>query len=449
MSLEELEPGAMPDGDPRLNRMLALLESMDARMSRLEGQVAELTTAAPAVVASVTDTIDGAITKAAERGIDVDARLHASLSLVESLTEPRTVEVVGRLVDRIELVDQGLTVLQQVPDLTAGAVDTVDRLVAAAAASGIDIDLRLRASLALAERLTDPDTVEALLALTDRASDAAQAVELMGQAPGMVAGAMDTVDGVMASLAARGVDVDARARALLHATEKLTEPAVLSTLTRLAEQAPMLEEALQLAEQLPGVAAGALDTVDGIIGKLQARGVDLDARMNGLLRVTEAATHPRALAAVERLLANPEALEQLASIAEQAPGVVASALDTFDSLVARLAEQGIDVNQRVVLLVKALDSLTDPTIIRLLQTVTARSSELSHLVDVLMSSGLLGREAAEVVGATGTAVLQTRAARPPSVGAFGALAAIFDPDVQRSLGFAISFARTFGQQLPH
>jgi uncharacterized protein YjgD (DUF1641 family) len=33
------------------------------------------------------------------------------------------------------------------------------------------------------------------------------------------------------------------------------------------------------------------------------------------------------------------------------------------------------------------------------------------------------------------------------VGAFGALSALFDPNVQRSLGFAIEVARTYGKQL--
>ena len=515
MSLEELEPGAMPDGDPRLNRMLALLESMDDRMSRLEGQVAELTQTGPAVVAGVTDTIDSAVARAAERGIDVDARLRSSVELVEALTEPRTVEVMGRLVDRIELVDQSLMMLEQVPDLAAGAVDTVDRLVAAAAASGIDIDARLRASLTLAERLTNPDTVEALLALThhadqaaeaaammsqapgmvagaidtvdgvmgglqargidvdarvkallvatekltdpttldalgrlaSHAGEAAEAAEMLSQAPGMVAGAIDTVDGVIGGLHARGIDVDARVKALLVATEKLTDPAVLGTLTRLADQAPLLEESLQIAEQLPGMAAGAMDTVDGLVRQLQSRGVDLDARMRGILAVTEAATDPRALAAVERLLKNPEALEQFAELAEQAPGMVAGAIDTFDGMVGRLAERGIDFDQRVVALTQALEALTDPVIIHLLNTVLARGCDLSRLVETLLESGVFDEEAVQVVGSTSHAVVQTQADKPAPVGAFGALGAIFDPDVQRSLGFAIAFARTFGKRL--
>lgn len=449
MSIEELEPGALPEGDPRLNRMLSLLESMDARMSRLEGQVAELTQTAPAVVASVTDTIDSAVSQAADRGIDVDARIRSSLTLVEALTEPRTVEVVGRLVERIEMVDQSLVVMEQLPDLAAGAVDTVDRLIAAASASGIDIDLRLRASLALAERLTNPDTVDALLTLTERAGEAAEAAEVLAQAPGMVAGAIDTVDGVMGGLAARGIDVDARLRALLAATERLTDPVVLGTLTRLADRAPMLDEAMQVAEQLPGLAAGALDTVDGVVRQLQASGFDLDARIRGVIAVTDAATNPRALAAIERLMANPEALEHLADVAEAAPGMVAGAIDTFDSVVGRLAANGIDFNERVTLLVKALESLTDPVIVHLLQTVLARGTDLSRLVEVLLESGVFDEDAVSVVGSTSTAVVQTQAAKPPPVGAFGALGAVFDPDVQRSLGFAIAFARTFGKRLNH
>ncbi len=195
------------------------------------------------------------------------------------------------------------------------------------------------------------------------------------------------------------------------------------------------------------MAAGAMDTVDGLVRKVQESGIDIDARMRALLSVTEAATNPRALAAVERLLKNPAVLEQLADLAEQAPGVVAGAIDTFDGVVARLAERGIDFNERVILLTKALESLSDPVIIHLLQTVLSRGCDLSRLVDTLLESGVFDQEAVEVVGSTSVAVVQTRASKPAPVGAFGAFFSLFDNDVQRSLGFAIAFAKTFGKRL--
>jgi len=518
MPFHELEPGAVADGDPRLNRILDLLESMDGRMSRLEGQVAELTHTtqlAPAFVAGVTDTVDHHIAAAAERGVDVDAHVRSSVQLVEALTEPATVATVSRMLDRMDLIEQSLAVAEQLPDMAAGAVDTVDRLILAASESGIDIDARLRASLALAERLTDPTTVEALLQVTEHAPQLAEATAALSQAPGMIAGAVDTVDLTIARMAASGIDVDARLQAVVAATERLTDPAVLASLTTLADKAPQLEEAVAIAEQLPGMAAGAMDTVDGLVAQLQSTGVDLDARLKGVLALTETATRPEAMAALDRLLSKPEALHQLADLAEhgpgmvagaidtfdglmgrlhasgidvdarlhavleatealtdpavlatltqlagrtddlkqaldmaeQLPGMVAGAMDTFDSLAAQVSARGIDLDERLGLLVRAAESLTDPVIINLLQAVLDKGPELTRLVDTLFESGVFDEKAVDLVGSTGLAVVETRGANPAPVGAFGAAFSIFDKDVQRSLGFAIHFAQIFGRKL--
>ena len=591
MHTPELEPGSAADsGDAALARILSLLESMDARMSRLEGQVTELTDTAaqaPAVVAGVTDTIDTTIARAAERGVDIDAHVRSSVQLVESLTEPRTVATLSRLLDRLDTVDASLGAMEQLPDLAAGAVDTVDRLMGALASQGIDVDARLRASLVLAEKLTDPTVVESALTAVDALSKRAPALvealevadqlpglaagamdtldgliaglqatgvdldarlraltalvdsatrpetvaaierllhnpealhqlaELAEQGPGLVAGTIDTLDGLMAGIHARGIDVHARTEALLLATEAVTDPAVLQVLTGLAERAPQLEEALQVADQLPGLAAGAMDTLDGVIAGLQRSGVDLDARLRAVTALADAATKPESVAALERLLSNPEALHQLADLAEQgpglvagtidtldglmarlqasgiqlderlgasltvlekatrpealaavgkllentdqladladfaeqAPGIIAGTIDTLDGLAARVASRGIDLDQRLMLLVQAVESLTDPVIVELLQTVLCRGPELRRLTNALLESGVFDQEAVDVVGSTSHAVVATRAARPAPVGAFGALGAVFDPDVQKALGFAIQFAKTFGRRL--
>lgn len=313
MSLEELEPDAMPAGDPRLDQVVALLTSMNTRMARLEDQVAALTRGGAPVATPVAQAVEAAAVRAADRGVDVDARVQAGASLAEALTEPRTLAVVERLIERLDTVDQGLMAMGQVPDLAADAVDTVDRLRVAARESGIRLDARLQASVALAERLTDPDTVEALLALTDHAGSAARAAAFL--------------------------------------------------------------------EQLPELAAGARDTLERVMHQLHEEGFNLDARLQGVVAVTTAATEPRTLAALERLLGSPERIEQLADLVER-----------------------------------------------------------------LLEAGGLHPDAVSVVQSTSAAMVQTQTARPAPVGAFGAVSALFDPDVQRTLGFVVAFARSFGQR---
>jgi len=314
MPFQELEPGAVGDGDPRLNRILDLLESMDGRMCRLEGQVAELTEVtqlAPALLAGVTDTVDHHVTAASERGVDVDAHVRSSVQLVEALTAPATVATVSRMLDRMDVIEQSLSVAEQLPGLAAGAVDTVDRLIASAAASGINIDARLRASLALAERLTDPTTVEALLTVTEQAPQLAEVTAALAQAPGMIAGAVDTVDITIGRLAASGIDIDARLKAAVLATERFTDPAVLAALSSLADKAPQLQEALAIAEQLPGMAAGAMDTFDGLAAQVTARGIDLDERLALLVQAAEALTDPVIINLLQAVLAKGPELTRL------------------------------------------------------------------------------------------------------------------------------------------
>ena len=377
----ELEPGAIADGDPTA-RILALLESMDGRLSRLEGAVEGLqqaTALAPAVVAGVTDTIDQHAAAARARGIDVDAHVQGSVKLAEALTRPEVVATLGRMVDRLDTVDAALQVAAQLPGMAAGAVDTVDGLIAAARAEGIDIDARLRASLTLVERMSAPETVEALLALTDR---------------------LDTA-----------------------------------------------QEALAIADQLPGMAAGVIDTVDGLVAAARAQGIDIDARLRASLSLLSAATAPATLATLETLVAKLDQVAPMLEMLDAAPGAVAGVVDTFDRLAAELAARGIRIDERAGMLLAAAEKLTDPAIIGLLQKVLERGDDLSRLVDVLLESGIFEAAAVEVVGSTGKALVATRAAQPQPVGAFGAFRAMSDPDVQRAVGFGLQFARAFGKLL--
>jgi uncharacterized protein YjgD (DUF1641 family) len=114
------------------------------------------------------------------------------------------------------------------------ATDSVDRLVADARARGVDVDARARLALRLAERLTDPAvaaSIEATLAL-------------LPQAPAAVAVLTDAVDGAVGRLRASGIDVEARAKLLGSALERLTSP-----------------EALELL----GVVLGRLDAIRGLL----------------------------------------------------------------------------------------------------------------------------------------------------------------------------------------
>ena len=443
----ELEPGAIADGDPTA-RILALLEGMDARLSRLEGAVAglqELTEHAPAVVAGVTDTVDHYAVAARDRGVDLDAHVRSSVQLAEALTRPEVVNTLGRLIDRLDTVDAALSVAEQLPGMAAGAVDTVDGLIRAASAQGIDVDARLRASLALVERMSAPETVEALLSLTDKLDTVAESLAIAEQLPGMAAGAVDTVDGLVRAASAQGIDVDARLRASLALAERMSAPETVEALLSLTDKLPLLAESAALAEQLPGMVAGMVDTVDGLVARAAAEGIDVDARIKASLSLVETATRPETLATLEKLTTKLEDIAPMLELVDQAPGAIAGMVDTLDGLAMRLSAQGINVDERIHLLLAAAEKLTDPSIVGLLQKVLERSDDLTRLVDTLLESGIFEETAVQVVGFSGQALSDSKLSNPAPVGAWGAMTSLSDPDVQRALGFALQFARSFGR----
>lgn len=502
-------------------RMLALLESLDARLSRLETKLEAAS--GPHTVAAVVDTVDGLVARAQDDGVDLDAHLAASLRLTERLTRPDTVRaieqavdlaeqgpaavagvidtadsLIGRLQaqgvdfdvrtrralavaeritreDTVEQLEQALDALAQAPGLVAGAVDTVDGLIARLDAGGVNLDERLQSTLSLAERLSRPettaqlhelldvaetapgliagavDTVDSLIArmgeagvhLDDRLADTlglaerltrketvAQLHELLDvaeTAPGMIAGAVDTVDGLIARLHASGISIDDRLQDALGLAERLTRPEMVS----------QLHDALDIAESAPGMIAGAVDTMDGLVARLDATGVTLDERLNATLTLAERLSRPEMTAQ----------LNQLLDVAETAPGLIAGTVDTLDSVMGRIQAEGINLDERFAMLLQAAEVLTRPEMLSLVHAVLERQEDLQRLVQTLLDSGVFEEKAVSVVGGAGQALVESRGEALQPVGAWAALTSIRDPDVGRALAFGLNFARKFGRKL--
>lgn len=136
----------------------------------------------------------------------------------------------------------------------------------------------------------------------------------------------------------------------------------------------------------------------------------------------------RRLAAVEQVA---RAIAPLAGVAETLPGAVAVAADTFDGLAARLGGAGIDLDARMMAVLRAVEVATAPRAV----------NGLASLVE----SHLLEPSALAVVSQLAEALASSGDAQP--VGTWGLLKALRDPDVQRALGFGLAIARSFGRQL--
>lgn len=135
---------------------------------------------------------------------------------------------------------------------------------------------------------------ERLARLEDRVS---AVHDLSGQAPAFASTVVDAVDGHVAALQARGIDIDERMAAGLRLLERLTEPTTLSG----------LEEALAMAGQAPGLVSMVADTVDGLAARIQASGIDIDARLRSTLTLGEIMTSEPTVNGLSRVL-QPQAV---------------------------------------------------------------------------------------------------------------------------------------------
>jgi hypothetical protein len=154
-------PGTAPSSSTTHPTIEEVLARIEARLTAIETKIDSVWKASamvPDIVATVTDSVDGAIQSMQQRGIDVDERMRALLSLLERLTEPNTLRALESLV----------TLGESVPHLIATITDTVDEFAQRAQEPGLDIDERARLLLAAAERLTSPEALDALQLILSR-----------------------------------------------------------------------------------------------------------------------------------------------------------------------------------------------------------------------------------------------------------------------------------------
>jgi uncharacterized protein YjgD (DUF1641 family) len=226
---------------------------------------------------------------------------------------------------------------------------------------------------------------------------------------------------------------------------------ILDALAGISRRIDRIEARLDGVEQQASAAvaaAGALgDTVDQRIARLQDSGVDIDQRAAALGRLGLAATDPALVALLEKTLqqvaAHTVAIEGALAALQGLPGVVATAGDVLDQKLAAVVDGGVDLDQRAGALLRLTEQATRPDITRAMGVLIDKI----NVLETLATSAVLERQSVELVGIAGRAMVQTRDEHPAPAGAFAALRALSDPDIQRALGFALRFGQLFGQAL--
>ena len=131
-----------------------------------------------------------------------------------------------------------------------------------------------------------------------------------------------------------------------------------------------------------------------------------------------------------------EGLRPLMAFAQQAPAFVAVLIDSFDEALRTANDNGIDVERGLLNGAEAA-----------LRFGATMDAERVRELDALLKSGVLAPGTLRIIGELGRALTETAAAAPTTAGVLGLLKALGQPDVQRALGFLVTFAERFGRQL--
>lgn len=207
-------------------------------------------------------------------------------------------------------------------------------------------------------------------------------------------------------------------------------------------KAETLEDVLQnrLGLTVEDAIATGTDIVDEQVARSADRGVQFDQRLDGLGDLLERLSRPETLTAIATLLDSLPQLVEMLRVAQQLPNLLATLGDVVDDTQQRCAAEGMDIEKAIINGCQAAMWLG----------TKVDQAHLRRLGD-LLGSEIMNVNALNVVDnaarSLNTAQQQSQPQQPPKLGLLGLLKAMRDPEIQRSLDFAIHFGKSFGQNL--
>jgi len=191
-----------------------------------------------------------------------------------------------------------------------------------------------------------------------------------------------------------------------------------------------------LTAQVTPALAVAADSADEFVARADARGVHMDARLHDAVGMLERLTAPETVRALNTLLDRLPQLEQLLTLADQAPGFMALSVDAMDDVMRDLQGRGVDVEAG------------------LLNGASAALRFGAHIgpaqvdaIEGVLTSGMLDPHVVTLIGRMGASLATAADAAPAPVGIGGMLGALRDPHVRQALGLLLTFAAEFGRHL--
>ncbi|MFO8099781.1 MAG: DUF1641 domain-containing protein [Salinibacter sp.] len=239
-------------------------------------------------------------------------------ALEKRLQDPDTRRVLVRLLDRLDTIEEAMDTLEQMPDVLRTTTDMVDDELTRAADRDVVLDERAREALTLAEKLTEPETVEILSGLIDRLDRLEQVAALADDLPDATMVAAETIDDALTRAADRGVVVDERAREGLMLLEKMTDPDTAAALAAVLDRSEQLERLAELADTAPEAIATVVDILDAEYARIAAQGADpeqvLRQTVGALGRLGDLFRTDEFEALLDSGVLDPEALQAVGSL---------------------------------------------------------------------------------------------------------------------------------------
>lgn len=180
------------------------------------------------------------------------------------------------------------------------------------------------------------------------------------------------------------------------------------------------------------------DTIDGAFNPASEDGRENLKKLESVGRLLKILSEKETLEAIETLAGSVKQVAEASVQLKELQNVLSIMTDSVDEMMGKAIAGGLNIEN-------------------LGENLTKFNQQLIHLVESgalpkLLESGILDDKAIEVVGALGQslAVSNSHAAnagRRKKIGPLALLGSLFDQDIQRSLGFAISLATHFGRKI--
>jgi uncharacterized protein YjgD (DUF1641 family) len=208
---------------------------------------------------------------------------------------------------------------------------------------------------------------------------------------------------------------------------RINNPDMALALNRLLDRIDALEAAVERMNatvgQVPTLIGMVGDVADEAYRTAANAGINLEERARSGLDLLVQLTAPPMV----------HQLQQLLTLAEQLPGLLAMTGDVIDDAYRSATNAGIDLENMVKQGGIAAQRLSD----------LMRSAEFT----ALMNSGMLDPKAVRLLGSAATALVTSQEKHPQQIGPLGLLGALRDPDIQKALGFFMAFAKEFGKHI--